>query len=79
VDDRIWDRGFLYQLLLRELRAEVSANGVLGIGLPPVGQTVGSDDRQRHMMPHASGGVVLEKIARRRREEVRRRRFFKGG
>ena len=46
LDDRVRDRGFLDQLLLRELRAEVAA----------FQQTFGSDNRQRHMMSDAGGG-----------------------
>src|SRR5262249_15719346 len=45
VDDRVGDRGVLDQLLLGNLRPHVTT----------VGQAVGPHDRQRHVMPNASG------------------------
>ena len=54
LDDRVRDRRFLDQFLLREFGAEV---GVLQ-------ETSASYDRQRHMMSDACGGSMGEQVMR---------------
>jgi hypothetical protein len=67
--DRIGDAGFLDQLLLRQLRSEVTA----------LRQTFCADDGQRNMMAHTGCLFGCEKVAGRGREEIERRFVLERG
>ena len=55
-NDRVWDRRGFDQILLRDLRAELTIGE----------QAVGAEDRQRHVMSDACGSFRGEEIATRR-------------
>jgi hypothetical protein len=67
--DRIGDAGFLDQLLLRQLRSEVTA----------LRQTFRADDRQRNMMADTSCLLGCEEVAGRGRKEIQRRLVLERG
>jgi hypothetical protein len=59
-DDRVGNPRSLDQVLLGHLRAEVPAGK----------KTTGADDRQRNVMPHASGRLGGKEVTPRRLEEL---------
>src|SRR6185295_4457467 len=69
LENRVGNRRVLDQLLLCKLRAQVAASQ----------QTLGTDDRQRHMVGDAGGGLTAEEVMRRRLEELHHCSVFERG
>ena len=68
-EDRVRDGARLHRLLLRELRTEIAA----------IRESVGADDRQRDVVPHAGGRFRGQDVPRRGLEEVQHRRVVPDG